>query len=275
MIVHEDYNLLRENDIALVRIDYPLVDESGSFTKLLLLNLSFNPTGINLLEENKFKNDTIMPICLPPTKGFRDTGVYTSSISFKVSSFEIHSWLPHQNYKHVKEVKKYDCMTNNMGPEKFQRCANQWIKADSKEVEPDTDGTCIKEKGPPTDDLCTKYKKEVEKTRFSLFNTNYETLWPTYNVIFIRKKYKSKTKRKSLSIRRIGGYFSSKLSKRKAKKFIRENQRSLKDLISAIREEREYCFNDVKFDKDTGWCATCDVMSFSLDALCSKTHKPL
>ena len=33
VIVHEDYDLLKENDIALVRIDYPLFDESGIFSK--------------------------------------------------------------------------------------------------------------------------------------------------------------------------------------------------------------------------------------------------
>ena len=41
-------------DIALFRIDYPLMDEA---------------TGITILEGNKFNASTLMPICLPPNKG--------------------------------------------------------------------------------------------------------------------------------------------------------------------------------------------------------------
>ena len=65
-------------------------------------------------------------------------------------------------------------MTNNIGPEKFQRCASQWIGRDK--VEPETEGTCIKAKPPPIDDFCTKYKKEIEKLRFVytlLFKSNF------------------------------------------------------------------------------------------------------
>ena len=45
----EDY------DIAMLRIDYPIMDEG---------------TGITVLQGNKFDTTTIMPICLPPNKGY-------------------------------------------------------------------------------------------------------------------------------------------------------------------------------------------------------------
>ena len=42
-------------DIALLRIDYPAMDEG---------------TGITVLPGNKFAKNTLMPICLPPNKGY-------------------------------------------------------------------------------------------------------------------------------------------------------------------------------------------------------------
>ena len=42
-------------DIALLRIDYPTMDEGN---------------GITVLPGNKFAKNTLMPICLPPNKGY-------------------------------------------------------------------------------------------------------------------------------------------------------------------------------------------------------------
>ena len=42
-------------DIALLRLDYPIMDEG---------------TGATVLPGNKFAKNTLMPICLPPNKGY-------------------------------------------------------------------------------------------------------------------------------------------------------------------------------------------------------------
>ena len=57
-------------------------------------------------------------------------------------------------------------MTNGIGPEKFQRCASQWIPADSTEPQPNIEGTCMREEDPPKDDFCMTHTKEIEKLRF-------------------------------------------------------------------------------------------------------------
>ena len=56
-------------DIALLRLDYPIVDPAS---------------GMNVLNSTKFSPKTIMPICLPPHKMFRDTNRHAIAIGMGI-----------------------------------------------------------------------------------------------------------------------------------------------------------------------------------------------
>ena len=51
-------------DIAILRLDYPIMDERTGITVLKVIK-SRRP----LFQDNKFNMDTVMPICLPKNKG--------------------------------------------------------------------------------------------------------------------------------------------------------------------------------------------------------------
>ena len=88
IIVHKLYNKKvkkgkvqfqrKDHDIALLRIDYPINDYQTG----LDLSFSLGETqkkvsfilGANLLAKSKFNHDELMPICLPPSDKFEDTG---------------------------------------------------------------------------------------------------------------------------------------------------------------------------------------------------------
>ena len=57
-------------DIALLRIDYPIADPD---------------TGLTVLHNRTFALDTIMPVCLPPNKLFRDTNRQAIAVGMGIS----------------------------------------------------------------------------------------------------------------------------------------------------------------------------------------------
>ena len=62
-----------KNDIALIRIDYPLSDEK--YGKDLILEKESSPffAGMTVMSVNNFGKRRLMPICLPSSSTFRDT----------------------------------------------------------------------------------------------------------------------------------------------------------------------------------------------------------
>ena len=58
-------------DIALLRLDYPVADED---------------TGMNVLNSTKFDTKTIMPICLPTSRMFRDTDRPAVAVGMGISA---------------------------------------------------------------------------------------------------------------------------------------------------------------------------------------------
>ena len=58
-------------DIALLRLDYPVADPG---------------TGMTVLEGAKFNKETIMPICLPTSTMFKDTGKTAIAVGLGLNS---------------------------------------------------------------------------------------------------------------------------------------------------------------------------------------------
>ena len=58
-------------DLALARLSYPVADPW---------------TGLTLLHGNKFNKTSVMPICLPHNKNFRDTDRFAVSVGMGITS---------------------------------------------------------------------------------------------------------------------------------------------------------------------------------------------
>ena len=85
VIIHEKFNLKTlRHDIAVGRLDYPIIDTTGKVktrgsknaVQVLVqyLNICNIFVGISILSDNTFSRDSIMPICLPETSSLRDGG---------------------------------------------------------------------------------------------------------------------------------------------------------------------------------------------------------
>merc|ERR1719450_532756 len=108
VIVHYKYNETRitpkkitkrkDYDIALIRIDYPVIDDDS---------------GMTLLHGNRFDNSTVMPICLPSSRGFKDTEKPAIAVGLGITR--------------SMEYQRKSCFTDGNGPEVFQRCAKDWV----------------------------------------------------------------------------------------------------------------------------------------------------
>lgn len=67
MYVFSDY------DIALVRINYPVQDDESGTLMLQSYNiLQIFYKGMTVLYNRRFNVSSIMPICLPPSRNFKD-----------------------------------------------------------------------------------------------------------------------------------------------------------------------------------------------------------
>ena len=92
----KNYTRQRNYDIGLIRLDYPIADPKTGMTIL--------PGGPS------FSMDSIMPICLPPNKDFKDTGVEAVAVGLGITA----------------EAETGRCFTDGNGPSAFQTCANQF-----------------------------------------------------------------------------------------------------------------------------------------------------
>ena len=101
--------LLQTNfyDIALLRIEYPVMDSL---------------TGMTLLKANKTFNDSeqVMPICLPKSKDFIDTNKEAFAVGYGA---------------HTQTTKPLHlrCITGENGPDVFQECARNYFTPEQLE----------------------------------------------------------------------------------------------------------------------------------------------
>ena len=58
-------------DIALLRLDYPVMDAES---------------GMTLMPNGNFSNETVMPICLPSNKHFKDTNRHATAVGKGVTA---------------------------------------------------------------------------------------------------------------------------------------------------------------------------------------------
>ena len=78
VVIHRKYKPGRrgrgtKNDIALIRIDYPLFDKKSGKHLFLQKESSSFCTGMTVMSVNNFGKRRLMPICLPSSSFFRDT----------------------------------------------------------------------------------------------------------------------------------------------------------------------------------------------------------
>ena len=133
--IQDGVEVLREDyDIALLRIDYPVVDPD---------------TGMNVLNSTEFIPDKIMPICLPPNKDFKDTERRAVAVGMGMSG-----------------VQRSKCFTNGDGPDVFQQCSPRWVDPRMPEKDDYQQHQNVKKlcyKGPPPSEMNKICKKFHEK----------------------------------------------------------------------------------------------------------------
>ena len=81
------------HDLALLRLDYPVTDLV---------------TGLGVLSPKGFNKTTLMPICLPPSKNFKDAPRVASAVGLGLTA---------------ERGKSSRCFTDGNGPVVFQRCS--------------------------------------------------------------------------------------------------------------------------------------------------------
>merc|ERR1712032_1082699 len=96
--------------------------------------------------------DTVMPICLPRNKGFRDTQRTATAVGMGIKR------------------RAKSCYTDGNGPEVFQTCSTKWIRNSDKskdeyEEYKNTYGSygCEKSQPPPSSEnaICKKYHEKI------------------------------------------------------------------------------------------------------------------
>ena len=97
LIIHYKYNSLKivrgkhkvrkDYDIALIRLDYPLIDEESGECGPCFICL-FRPSflGMTATVNNRFSKETIMPICLPSSDQFKDTNRRATAVGMGIKS---------------------------------------------------------------------------------------------------------------------------------------------------------------------------------------------
>ena len=61
----------KDYDIALLRVDYPIIDEDH---------------GLTVMKGNRFRPSQIMPICLPPSRSFQDTNKPATAVGMGITA---------------------------------------------------------------------------------------------------------------------------------------------------------------------------------------------
>ena len=140
----------KDYDIALLRLSYPVADPD---------------TGMTILGKGPhFSKNTIMPICLPENKHFKDTNRMAYAVGMGLQG----------------EKDNADrCVTDANGPVPFQRCASKYILQNETEIYNDYNGgflhtkyllegnECVFDSPTPSslDPLCRKFYGPINELR--------------------------------------------------------------------------------------------------------------
>ena len=127
-------------------MDYPIADPD---------------TGIGVLMDARFNKNSIMPICLPPNKNFKDYDRQGIVVGLGVIA---------------DGFKSNRCITDGNGPVAFQKCSTLWVEPDRMLL--DEEGSydhahsaqfpniCVKEEPPSRlNKLCAKYHQKIENLK--------------------------------------------------------------------------------------------------------------
>jgi len=232
LIIHEKYkkseneNTQRrvDYDIALLRLDYPVMDAE---------------TGMTLLKEGIFSNHTVMPICLPTSDHFKDTERLGTVVG--------------KGLRAAPKGKSVSiCFTDGNGPEMFKRCATKWVRPDKRNVTNAYDkleevvGPPCDFDDPPSslDEVCKHFHEEIEKLR-KMYEETGET--EGFSEDFVKQFLSNET---------VVAPTETFLFKTEELR-----NRSLSLSPEALNELREKIKNNQScFDTSPGkfgWCATC------------------
>ena len=128
-------------DLALLRLDYPIADPD---------------TGLGVLVNATFNMATIMPICLPPNKQFKDTRRSAVAVGLGITA---------------ENPKEHRCFTDGNGPVVFQQCSESWVEPDRRELddlgeyphaEDRSQNRCSKEPPPSSkNELCNQFHEKI------------------------------------------------------------------------------------------------------------------
>ena len=100
LIIHYKYNssktvrgkikIRKDYDIALIRLDYPIIDEESGECVFILISIVKNIIiyiiGMSVIKENKFSKKSIMPICLPSSEQFPDINRPATAVGMGITS---------------------------------------------------------------------------------------------------------------------------------------------------------------------------------------------
>ena len=134
-------------DIALLRLDYPIIDPD---------------TGMGVLDEKRFSMNSIMPICLPQNKYFKDNNRQGVAVGMGIEA---------------EKSTNARCFTDGNGPDAFQQCSPLWVeekmlnfKDDYEQYEFPFENQpprfCSKQEPPSTaNTLCKEYHNIIEELK--------------------------------------------------------------------------------------------------------------
>ncbi|XP_023327706.1 uncharacterized protein LOC111700874 isoform X2 [Eurytemora carolleeae] len=230
IIIHPRFNSLinaskisslrQDYDIALVRLDYPVMDEEH---------------GIGVLKTvygDHFHKNTIMPICLPPPN-FKDTGIQAKSIGMgRVKS-------------------KNTCITDANGPVVYTKCAKQWVGyRPEDQLKDNITGNFLK--------MHTAWIDKRSDRDTETFNCDVQNHPPSYLnkvcVEFNNKLNKLQEKAKKKELLTTEDVKQLKVYKISQEMLLLPTKNLTK--IVAMKNNDTHCFST--FPSADGWCATCN-----------------
>ena len=99
LIIHYKYNssktvrgkikIRKDYDIALIRLDYPIIDEESGECVFILIAIVKNNIyiiGMSVIKENRFSKLSVMPICLPSSEQFPDINRPATAVGMGITS---------------------------------------------------------------------------------------------------------------------------------------------------------------------------------------------
>lgn len=205
----------KDYDIALFRLDYPVMDEIHGLT---ILNSDGETKG------NAFNPKTVMPICLPTGKWYKDEGLTVKAIGMGLNK-EMIGW----------NKNKKKCTTNGDGPEVFKRCSPKWVMErnggfdqDDYGVYPYPNNYCEKNLKPPSydDEVCKVFHEQIDALKANQSRANMDKH-------FVKQFLESQRPKEAALI----------------------PDHTLREITDAIKSNRTHCFSTEVGEH--GWCGTC------------------